>query len=99
MALPPFGHSLRPVRDQLAIGSKLRILAVVDSLTNLSPAGVPRFRFTAPDVIEVLALAFREVRRHDPIGNKPPISLANCSTVHACLGTALAGKDWPARTG
>jgi len=42
------------VHDQLATGPKLRILTVVDTYSRFSPAVVPRFRFRAPDVIEVL---------------------------------------------
>ncbi|CCW19812.1 Mobile element protein [Sphingobium indicum BiD32] len=42
------------VHDQLATGSKLRILTVVDTFSRFSPAVVPRFRFRAPDAIELL---------------------------------------------
>jgi transposase InsO family protein len=42
------------VHDQLATGLKLRILTVVDTFSRFSPAVVPRFRFRAPDVVEVL---------------------------------------------
>jgi len=42
------------VHDQLATGPKLRILTVVDTFSRYSPAVVPRFRFRAPDVVEVL---------------------------------------------
>lgn len=42
------------VHDQLATGPKLRILTVVDTFSRFSPAVEPRFRFRAPDVIEVL---------------------------------------------
>jgi len=42
------------VHDQLATGSKLRILTVIDTYSRFSPAVVPRFSFRAPDVIEVL---------------------------------------------
>lgn len=42
------------VHDQLATGPKLRILTVVDTFSRFSPAVVPRFRFRAPDVVEVL---------------------------------------------
>lgn len=43
------------VHDQLATGPKRRILTVVDTFSRYSPAVEPRFRFRAPDVIEVLA--------------------------------------------
>jgi putative transposase len=49
------------VHDQLATGSKLRILAVVDTFSWFSPAVVPRFRLRAPDVIEVLERVCSEV--------------------------------------
>ena len=42
------------VHGQLATGPKLRILTVVDTFSRYSPAVVPRFRFRAPDVIDVL---------------------------------------------
>lgn len=49
------------VHDHLATGSKLRILAVVDTFSRFSPAVVPRFGFKAPDVIEVLERVCSEV--------------------------------------
>jgi len=49
------------VHDQLASGSKLRILTVVDTFSRFSPAVVPRFAFRAPDVIEVLERVCSEV--------------------------------------
>ena len=42
------------VHDQLATGSKLRILTVIDPFSRFSPAVVPWFSFRAPDVIAVL---------------------------------------------
>lgn len=49
------------VHDQLATGSKLRILTVIDTYSRFSPAVVPRFSFRAPDVIEVLDRVCGEV--------------------------------------
>jgi hypothetical protein len=49
------------VHDQLATGSKLRILTVVDTFSRFSPAVLPRFGFRAPDVIEVLERVCSEV--------------------------------------
>ena len=49
------------VHDQLATGSKLRILSVVDTFSRFSPAVVARFGFRAPDVIEVLKRLCSEV--------------------------------------
>jgi putative transposase len=49
------------VHDQLATGSKLHILTVIDTLSRYSPAVVPRFNFRAPDVIEVLERVCGEV--------------------------------------
>ena len=40
--------------DQPATGAKLRILTVADTISRFSPAVVPQFSFSAPDVIEVL---------------------------------------------
>lgn len=42
------------IHGQLATGPKLRILTVVDTYSRFSPAVVPRFRFRATDVIEML---------------------------------------------
>ncbi len=49
------------VHDQLATGRKIRVLTVVDTFSRFSPAIVPRFGFRAPDVIEVLERAGREI--------------------------------------
>ncbi len=49
------------VHDQLATGSKLRILTVVDTYNRFSPAVVPLSSFRAPDVIEVLDRVCGEV--------------------------------------
>jgi putative transposase len=49
------------VHDQLATGPKLRVLTVVDTFSRYSPAVVPRFRFRAPDVIDVLERVCAEV--------------------------------------
>jgi len=49
------------VHDQLATGSKLRILTVVGTFSRFSPVVVPRFGFRAPDVIEVLERVCSEV--------------------------------------
>ena len=49
------------VHDQLATGSKLRILTVLDTFSRFSPAVVPRFSFRAPDVVEVLEQVCSEV--------------------------------------
>ena len=49
------------VHDQLATGSKLRILTVIDTYSRFSPAVVPGFSFRAPDVIEVLDRVCGEV--------------------------------------
>ncbi|MBP1807807.1 putative transposase [Rubellimicrobium aerolatum] len=49
------------VHDQLATGTKIRILTVVDAYSRFSPAIVPRFSFRAPDVIAVLDRVGREI--------------------------------------
>jgi putative transposase len=49
------------VHGQLATGSKLRILTVVDTFSRFSPAVVARLGFRAPDVIEVLERLCSEV--------------------------------------
>ena len=42
------------VHDQTALGTKLRILTIVDTFTRFSPAVEPRFRFTGADVVATL---------------------------------------------
>ena len=49
------------IHDQLATGTKIRILTIVDATSRFSPAIVPRFSFRAPDVIEVLERVGREI--------------------------------------
>lgn len=49
------------VHDQLATGSKLRVLTIVDTFSRFSPALEPRFTFRGLDVVEVLAKVSREV--------------------------------------
>ena len=49
------------VHDQLATGTKIRILTVVDTFSRFSPAIVPRFSFRAPDVIAVLERVGQEI--------------------------------------
>ena len=40
--------------DQTAMGTKIRILTIVDTFTRFSPAVEPRFRFRGSDVVETL---------------------------------------------
>jgi putative transposase len=42
------------VHDQLATGTKLRALTIVDTFSRFSPAIEPRFNFRGADVVEVL---------------------------------------------
>ena len=42
------------VHDQLATGTKLRVLTIVDTFSRFSPALVPRLTFRGADVVEVL---------------------------------------------
>lgn len=49
------------VHDQLATGTKLRVLAIVDTFTRFSPAIEPRFKFCGADVVEVLERVGREL--------------------------------------
>lgn len=51
------------VHDQLALGTKIRVLTIVDAFSRLSPAIEPRFRFRGGDVVEVLE---RVGRQHGP---------------------------------
>jgi putative transposase len=49
------------VHDQLATGPKLRILTIVDTFSRFSPAVVPKRRFRAPAVVEVLERVCGEI--------------------------------------
>ena len=42
------------VHDQLALGTKIRVLTIVDTFSRFSPAVEPRFRFRGADVVEIL---------------------------------------------
>src|SRR3984885_5616469 len=42
------------VHDQLATGTKLRVLTIVDTFSRFSPAIVPRLTFRGADVVKVL---------------------------------------------
>ncbi len=49
------------VHDQLATGTKLRVLTIVDTISRFSPALEPRLSFRGTDVVEVLDRVGREV--------------------------------------
>ena len=49
------------VHDQLATGTKLRVLTIVDTFSRFSPAIELRFNFRGADVVEVLERVGREV--------------------------------------
>jgi putative transposase len=48
------------VHDQLARGTKIRVLTIVDTFSRFSPAVEPRFRFRGSDVVETLERVGRE---------------------------------------
>jgi putative transposase len=48
------------VHDQLAMGTKIRILTIVDTFSRFSPAVEARFRFRGCDVVETLERIGRE---------------------------------------
>ena len=48
------------VHDQLATGTKLRVLTIVDTFSRVSPAIVPRLTFRGADVVAVLERVCRE---------------------------------------
>ena len=54
-------HGPWTFHDQLATGPKLRVLTVVDTFSRYSPAIVPRFRFRAADLVEVLERVCSEI--------------------------------------
>ena len=56
------------VHDQLATGTKLRALTIVDTFSRFSPAIEPRFNFRGADVVEVL----ERVRASDRIPGGHP---------------------------
>ena len=49
------------VHDQLATGTKLRVLTIVDTFSRFSPAIEPRFNFRGADVVEVLERVCRTI--------------------------------------
>lgn len=49
------------VHDQLATGTKLRVLTIVDTFSRFSPAIEPRFNFRGADVVEVLERVCRAI--------------------------------------
>jgi putative transposase len=49
------------VHDQLATGTKLRVLTIIDTFSRFAPAVEPRFSFRGADVVEVLERVGREV--------------------------------------
>lgn len=49
------------VHDQLVTGTKIRVLNIVDTFSRYAPAIVPRLRFRAPDVVEVLEWVGAEI--------------------------------------
>jgi putative transposase len=49
------------VHDQLATGTKLRVLTIIDTFSRFSPPIEPRFNFRGADVVEVLERVGREV--------------------------------------
>ena len=48
------------VHDQLALGTKIRVLTIVDTFSRFSPAVEPRFRFRGADVVEILERVGRQ---------------------------------------
>jgi hypothetical protein len=60
------------VHDQLATGTKLRVLTIIDTFSRFSPAIEPRFNFRGADVVEVLERLGREVGL--PCGGQPVTS-------------------------
>ena len=67
------------VHDQLATGTKLRVLTIVDTFSRFSPAIEPRFNFRGADVVEVLERVGREV-------GLP-------TTIRVDLGTEFVSRD------
>src|SRR5271165_7041553 len=49
------------VHDQLATGTRLRVLTIVDTFSRFSPALEPRLTFRGSDVVEVLERVGREI--------------------------------------
>lgn len=49
------------VHDQLATGTKLRVLTIVDTFSRFSPAVEPRFNFRGADVVDVLERVCRAI--------------------------------------
>ena len=49
------------VHDQLATGSKLRVLTVVDTWSRFSPVIDPKFRYRGEDVVATLDRVYRKI--------------------------------------
>jgi len=45
------------VHDQLATGTKIRVLTIIDTFSRFSPAIEPRFRFRGADVVETWSVS------------------------------------------
>lgn len=48
------------VHDQLALGTKIRVLTIVDTFSRFAPAVEPRFRYRGGDVVETLERVGRQ---------------------------------------
>ena len=68
------------VHDQLATGTKLRVLTIVDSFSRFSPALEPRLSFRGTDVVEVLERVGREV-------GLPATSFGSTRALSSCRAT------------
>ncbi|QXF12238.1 IS3 family transposase [Sphingopyxis terrae subsp. terrae] len=80
------------VQDQLATGPKLRILTVVDTFRRFSPAVVPRFRFRAPDVVEMLERVCGQVGYPASIWADSGIEFISCELdLWACMKGVTLG--------
>jgi hypothetical protein len=79
------------VHDQLATGSKLRVLTIVDIFSRFSPAVGPRFSFNGADVVEVLEGVCKEVDSRRRSGSTRAASL--CRVIWIC-GPISAASRW-----
>ena len=69
------------VHDQLATGTKLRVLTIVDTFSRFSPAVEPRFNFRGADVVEVLEELGERWASRQPSGDRARVCIARFGPV------------------
>ena len=76
------------VHDQLATGTKLRALTIVDTFSRFSPAIEPRFNFRGADVVGVLERVGRVTGFRRPSGSTRALSLCHAIWIYGRTSAA-----------